>query len=140
MPSQSSRSAFVAMPFAKRFDELYQQSIARAALDVNLRLIRLGELPLGRVVAEMKAAVDRCDFIIVVATDRNPHVFLEIGLAYAARKPGVIIAEHESDYEIFRSEYSCLHYGQDLERLRRQLGQEFEHLMGVGPQRHIQFY
>jgi hypothetical protein len=137
MPSQKSRSAFVAMPFAKRFDDLYRQGIARAAFDVNLALVRLGELPIDRVVPEMNSAIHRCDFIIAVATDRNPHVFFEIGLAYAACKAGVIIAEHESDYEIFPKAYSCLCYGPDLETLRERLREQFERLMHPGPQHHI---
>jgi len=132
MPSQNSLSAFVAMPFAKHFDDLYRHGIARAASDISLALVRLGELPIDRVVAEMHSAIRRCDFIIAVATGRNPHVFLEIGLAYAARKPGIIIAENESDYEIFPNTYSCLRYGQDLEPLRQQLREQFERLKEAG--------
>lgn len=118
------------MPFAKRFDDIYRHSIALAASDVNLKLVRLGELPIGRVVHEMDAEIRRSDFIIVVATDRNPHVFLEIGLAYAARRPGIVIAENESDFEIFRDVYCCLVYGGDMGKLRRQLREEFDRLMG----------
>ena len=117
------------MPFAERFDNVYQSGIAPAAVDVNLTLVKLAELPVLSVVREMQAGICRSDYIIAVATDRNPHVFLEIGLAYAARKPGIVIADKKSGLEIFQDAYPCLLYGQDMKGLRRQLGEELARIM-----------
>ncbi len=130
MSNQLRRLAFVAMPFAERFDELYRHGIGSAADDVNLELIRLARLPIDCIVRQMAAEIGRSDLIIAVTTDRSPHVFFEIALAYATRKPCIVMAEQEADFEIFREEYPCLIYDSDMMRLRLRLRDEFVRLMG----------
>jgi hypothetical protein len=129
MSSLAGKSAFVAMPFAERFDELYSRGIAGAAADVGLELIRLGRLPVNHIVRQMEAEIGRCDLTIAVATGRNPHVFFEIALAYATRKPCIVMAEREEDFEIFRQAYPCLIYDGDTMQLRRRLKEELVRLM-----------
>lgn len=129
MSVRPAKSAFVAMPFAAQFDPLYRNGIMAAAADVGLALNKLGRLPVDEIVARMEAEIGRSDFVVSVATGRNPHVFCEIGLAHATRKPCIIMAEQESDFEIFRKLHCCLVYGRDLSQLRDQLRVEFSRLM-----------
>lgn len=129
MSDRPAKLAFVAMPFAERFDGLYRDGIVAAAADVGLKLNRLGRLPVSEILAHMEAEIGRSDFVVSVATGRNPHVYCEIGLAHAARKPCIIMAEEESDLEIFRNLHCCIVYGRDLAQLRRRLGTEFTRLM-----------
>jgi hypothetical protein len=124
MPSPFRKRAFVAMPFAEEFDELYKDGIAGAALDTDLELIKLGRLPVDQIVRQMDAGVARADLVIGVATGRNPHVFFELALAFAARKPCIILADRESDFEIFRKEYPSLVYDSDIAQLRTRLAKE----------------
>jgi hypothetical protein len=129
MPSRSGKWAFVAMPFAEGFDELYQNGIVGAAADAGLELIRLSRLPVAHIVEQMKAGIDRADLVIAVVTGRNPHVFFEVALAFAARKPCIIMADKEEDFEIFQEEYPCLIYDSSIANLRRSLGKEIGHLL-----------
>jgi hypothetical protein len=117
------------MPFAEQFDRIYNTGIKAAAVDVGLVLIRLGRLPMGEIVHHMEDEITRSDFVVSVATGRNPHVYCELGLAHAARKPCIIIADKSSDYEIFSNLHRCFVYGNDLGRLRIKLREEFTRLM-----------
>ena len=117
------------MPFAECFDELYRYAIVDAAEDVGLQLIRLGRLPIDHIVRQMEAQIGRADLTIAVATGRNPHVFFEIALTYATRKPCIVMAEQEADFEIFREAYPCLVYDSDRMQLRRRLREELVRLM-----------
>jgi hypothetical protein len=131
MSSGLKKSAFVAMPFAEQFDRIYHEGIMSAAADVGLVLRKLGRLPTDEIVRHMEGEIGRADFVVSVATGRNPHVFCELGLAHAARKPCVIIADKETDYEIFRNLHRCFVYGSDLGQLRSRLKEEFTHLMAM---------
>ena len=117
------------MPFADRFDRLYDEGIRAAAANVGLELRKLGRLPTDTIVHNMESEIQRVDFVVSVATGRNPHVFCELGLAHANRKRCIIIADKESDYEIFRTLHRCFVYGDDLGLLRIRLREEFSLLM-----------
>jgi hypothetical protein len=131
MVGGSKKLAFVAMPFAERFDRVYEEGIKAAAADVGLGLRKLGRLPTDTIVRSMESEIRQVDFVVSVATGRNPHVFCELGLAHAAGKPCVIIADKEGDFEIFRSLHRCFVYGDDLRQLRTRLGEEFARLMAA---------
>ena len=128
---KANKSAFVAMPFAQRFVELYRQGIVAAADDVGLALQKLDRLPTDEIVLRMEEEIRKADFVLSVATGRNPHVFCEIGLAHATRKPCIIMAEDEAEFEIFRYAHSCFVYGADLAQVRFRLRQEFSRLMAM---------
>jgi hypothetical protein len=125
----SSKLAFVAMPFAVCFDGIFRDAIVPAAADAGLNLNKLETLPIDVIVPRMQAEIARSDFVIGVTTGRNPHVFFEIGLAHAVGKPCVLIAEQETDFEIFGGEHCCFTYDSDLVQLRRRLREEFARLM-----------
>jgi hypothetical protein len=131
MSRSLKKSAFVAMPFAEKFDIIYDAAIKAAAVDVGLVLIRLGRLPMDEIVQHMEDEIGRSDFVVSVATGRNPHVYCELGLAHAARKPCIIIADKPSDYEIFGNLHRCFVYGDDLGELRIKLREEFKRLIAV---------
>ena len=78
----------------------------------------------------MEKEISGSDFIIAITTDRNPHVFFEMALAYAARKPCIVMAEKEEDFEIFRKTCFCMTYDTDLVGMRRRLREELVRLIG----------
>lgn len=125
------KSAFVAMPFAEQFNDIYREGILAAAADVRLVLRKLGRLPMAEIVRSMEGEIGQADFVVSVATGRNPHVFCELGLAHAARKPCIIMADKATDYEIFADLHRCFVYGSDLGQLRIRLREEFTDLMAM---------
>jgi|CZKJ01.1.fsa_nt_gi hypothetical protein len=93
----SSRLCFVLMPFGERFDLLYRNAIAPAVKDQGFTPLRADELTgTGFVMEQIRAAIQQARFCIADLTTANPNVLYEIGLAHAAAKPTIFIAEKGS--------------------------------------------
>ena len=81
--------AFVMMPFAAEFDDVYE-AIRRAVatVDDGLELIRLDEVrAAGRISDDMVEELTTCSLCIADVSGSNPNVMWEVGFATALKKP-----------------------------------------------------
>jgi hypothetical protein len=86
-------SAFVVMPFDRTFDALHHGAIRPALEALGLLAERYDDAPrTGSVLDEMRRGIGDARLVIAVLTGRNPHVFLELGITLAYRKPCVLLA------------------------------------------------
>lgn len=89
----SNANWFVAMPFHKKFDPVYEV-IAKVAQDGNIECLRadksndLGVITHG-IVLDMLIA----DLVVVDISTFNPNVFYELGIAHFLRKPTVLLSQ-----------------------------------------------
>ena len=94
--------AFVIMPFDRAFNRLHRGAIRPALEALGLVAERYDDAPrAGGVLDEMLRSVDRAQLVIAVLTGRNPHVFLELGITLASRKPCVLLAASAGDIPDF---------------------------------------
>lgn len=93
----SSKLCFVLMPYGERFDALYRSVIAPAVTDQGFTPLRADELTgTGFVMEQIRAAIQQARFCVAELTTANPNVLYEIGLAHAAAKPLILLAEKGS--------------------------------------------
>jgi hypothetical protein len=85
---------FVVMPFGAPFDERYHSVFAPAIVDAGLSPVRADSLfrP-APIVEDIWRLVRRAVAIVADLTGANPNVFYELGLAHAARKAAVLLAD-----------------------------------------------
>ncbi len=94
--------AFVIMPFDRAFDRLHRGAIRPALEALGLVAERYDDAPrAGGVLDEMLRGVSQAELVIAVLTGRNPHVFLELGITLAHRKPCVLLAASADDIPDF---------------------------------------
>jgi hypothetical protein len=91
------RVCFVLMPFAPRFDKVYE-TIQRLVEAKGYECLRADQVfratDIMYVVVEM---IHRADVVIADVTGRNPNVFYELGYAHAIGKETVLLTQNEKD-------------------------------------------
>ena len=89
--------AFVAMAFDPRHDDLFILGI-RAALEANeFQCIRMDqENYTGCVLDRIKDEISNANVVVAEITDANPNVFLEIGYAWGASCPTLLLAKKDA--------------------------------------------
>ena len=106
--------AFVIMPFDKTFDTLHRDAIRPALEAFGLVPERYDDAPrAGSVLDEMHGSIDAARVVIAVLSGRNPHVFFELGITLARRKPCVLLAASAADVPDFLQHLPQVVYGGD---------------------------
>lgn len=113
---------FVAMPFAKRFDALYEKAIRPAVMSAGLKVVRYHDVDgHGSVNARIARGIDGSGLMIAVVTGRNANVFYEIGFARASGKSILVIASAKEEIPAFLEDLPRITYGRSLTDLRKKL-------------------
>ncbi len=92
---QSEVKAFVMMPFATEFDDVYDliQQCVRS-VDDGIRTIRLDQVrAAGRITDDLVQEIETASLCIADVTGANPNVMWEVGFAAALRKPTIAISQ-----------------------------------------------
>ena len=131
---------FVVMPFRKElnffFLYLRRHLEERHDIDVARGDSRFLTVPLlDKIVSEIRAA----DVVIGDLTETNPNVFFELGIAYAAQKPMILLAQEAAEkipVDLRPFEYIRYDLGEDA----KLLGQIDKALAGLFEQRFQDLY
>ena len=128
--------AFVLMPFAPKFDKVYQ-AIKEVWEEMGFRCLRSDEdIHTHDIMCKAICQnIQRARFIIADMTGRNPNVFYELGLAHAFGKPVILITQHPQDVPFDLKPMLFIDYGEDIEKLKRELKRIVRGLLeeGVAP-------
>lgn len=93
----TSLLCFVLMPLGDRFNALYRRIIAPVVSAQGFTALRADELSgSGFVMEQIRSAIQQARFCIADLTMSNPNVLYEVGIAHAAGKPLLLLAEKGS--------------------------------------------
>jgi hypothetical protein len=116
--SMSKPHIFVAMPFVDNMEDVYHYGISNAAGKANY-LCERADLSsfTGDVIAWVKKRIETAAIVVADLTGANPNVYLEVGYAWGAGVPTVLIARNTSDLTFDVQGQRCLVYDKikDLE-------------------------
>lgn len=91
-PAIASKRAFVVMPFAPEFIDVYVLGIRAVAEQLGMVVERADDIEHNQSIPEViKAKIGQCDVVIADTTLPNPNVFYEVGLAHGVRKETILI-------------------------------------------------
>jgi len=97
MTNLSIPQVFVLMPFASKFNQLFEYiKVAAEAADAKAERVdeQLHEEDiLNRIIGQ----IERADAIVAVMTGKSPNVFFEVGIAHALRKHVVLLTSDPND-------------------------------------------
>lgn len=119
--------AFVLMPFADEFNDIYKLGIQETAAGKNVIAERIDEQIYSESILErIYRQIDTADFIIADMTDKNANVFYEVGYAHAKEKICTLITRSADDIPFDLKHHRHIIYGGSITKLKEQLATEIE--------------
>lgn len=104
--------AFVAMPFADEFEDLFHYGISAAVRSAGLLCERIDQMVFtGDVVERLRRQIETARLVVADLTGSNPNVFLEVGYAWGQKVPTVLMARQNTDLKFDVQGQRCLFYG-----------------------------
>lgn len=123
--ADTTRRLFVAMPFNKDMDDVYEYGIRRTAVASGWICERADrEVFTGDVVEWVEQRIQNADLVLAEMTGANPNVYFEVGLARGKRRPVLLVARDASELRFDLRSEKCAVYTsiRDLEeQVRRYL-------------------
>ena len=88
-----SSTCFVVQPFDKgRFDKRFEDTFEPALVDAGLEPYRIDKDPsLDVLIDAIEEGIREAAVVLADVTTNNPNVWYELGYAYAARKPVILL-------------------------------------------------
>jgi len=117
-------TCFVLMPFSSDFKNQWELAFVPAIESVKLTPYRGDEESLGTnmIMKDVTQSIYNAQIIVADLTGRNPNVMYELGLAHAAKKPVIMLAQSEDDIPFDIRHIRYIKYNEkDLNKLRSEL-------------------
>ena len=124
LDSDDRPHAFVAMPFGEAFDDVFHYAITRPVENAGLLCERMDRSVFtGDVVETMKRRIREAQVVVADLSGSNPNVYLEVGFAWAAGVPTVLLCDGDSDPHFDVRGHRYLRY-RSIREAERQLARE----------------
>lgn len=127
---------FVLMPFAEKFQPLYEDQIKPAIEKAGLRSERADEIQGTSLITwDIWEKINRSRFIIAELTDQNPNVFYELGLAHALSKDVILLTQSMDFVPFDLKVLRCILYEftpRGIQKLEKNLAATITALMKIG--------
>jgi hypothetical protein len=131
-----SQLCFVLMPFADRFQPIYDDHIRPEVQRARLRCERADEIRGTSLITwDIWEKINRARFLIADLTDRNPNVFYELGLAHAISKDVILLTQSMDFVPFDLKALRCIVYEftpRGVQLLEKRLSETISALMKVG--------
>lgn len=122
--------AFVAMPFSEQFEDVFHYGISNAVRSSGLLCERVDQQTFtGEVIARITAQIRSAKFVIADMTEANPNVYLEVGLAWGANVPTILLCKNGDGLKFDVQGQRCLFYA-NVRDLEEKLTRELQGLVG----------
>jgi hypothetical protein len=110
--------AFVLMPFASEFDEVYKQVIRQPLIAAGFEVSRADEVQGARsIMQDVMSGIHSADLIIADLTGGNTNVFYELGIAHALGKNVVLITQDLEEVPFDLRAYRVVTYSTHFARV-----------------------
>jgi len=119
---EKTNTAFILMPFAEPFDEIYHKGI-KDGLPTGWECNRSDEKwDIPEAVCKICKSIQEATLIIADVTGRNPNVFLELGLSFGLEKKFVLITQNIDDLPFDVKTFNVIEYSpNNLDDLKEKL-------------------
>lgn len=110
--SASRGHAFVAMPFAESFQDIFYYGIAPPVRSLGLLCERMDQIRFaGDVIDRMKERIASSAIVIADLSEANPNVYLEVGYAWGLRIPCILLCNRQTELKFDVRGQRCIFYG-----------------------------
>lgn len=131
-----SQLCFVLMPFADKFQPIYEDHIRPAIERAGLRCERGDEVRGTNLITwDIWERINRARFLLAELTDRNSNVFYELGLAHALSKDVVLLTQSMDFVPFDLKPLRCICYEftpRGMQKLEKALAETIGTVMKIG--------
>jgi hypothetical protein len=129
--SEAKPHVFVAMPFTDEFDDIYYYGIEPAVKAAGYVCERADTTCFsGDILDWLKGRIQTAAFVIADLTTANPNVYLEVGYAWASRRPTILLTRELNDLKFDVRGQRCVIYKR-IRDLEESLARELAELIPV---------
>jgi len=131
--SDRKPKVFVAMPFDDTMDDVYHYGVQNAAHASGFLCERADQANFtGDILEWIKKRIASADIVIADLTHANPNVYLEVGYAWGAGRPTVLLVQDIQHLKFDVQGQRCLVYSR-IKELEDLLAKELRALVTGGP-------
>jgi hypothetical protein len=117
------------MPFSQDFEDRFHYAIEPAVHSSGLLCERIDEQAFtGSIPERIKERIRSATLVVADLTDANPNVYLEVGFAWGAKVPTVLLCHDGSDLKFDVQSERCISYS-TIRHLERRLTDELRRLV-----------
>lgn len=114
--------AFVLMPFAEEYDDVYRIGIQEPAISLGINAERVDDqIYKEGILDRIYRQIEIADLIIADMSGQNANVFYEVGYAHAKEKLCILLTKNEKDIPFDLKHQRHIVYGNSLQVLRDSL-------------------
>jgi len=122
--------AFVLMPFAPSFDDIYAYGIKRPIERLGIRCEMVDEIQyVGGILEQVFKCIEKARFVVADMTGRNPNVFYEVGYSHAMKKDVILCTQAADDLPFDLRGYNHIVYNGKIKVLEDAMYQRVLALM-----------
>jgi hypothetical protein len=108
--------AFVAMPFADSYEDIFYYGISPSVRAAGLLCERIDQFTFtGDIVERMRNRIASSTVVVADLSEANPNVYLEVGYAWGVNVPCVLICNKRTELKFDLRGQRCLFYGSIME-------------------------
>jgi hypothetical protein len=115
-------TVFVLMPFAQKYNDVYQLGIKEPLEKIGLICERADEIQFsGEILRQIIESIKNSNLILADVTSKNANVFYELGYAHSLGREPILITEKSENIAFDLSGFNHIVYGRSIIRLREKL-------------------
>ena len=122
--SSKREHAFVAMPFADEFEDLFHYGISNAVRSTALLCERIDQQAFtGDILDRLKQQIRTARIVVAELSRSNPNVYLEVGYAWGCGVDTVLMLRNGEDLKFDVQGQRCLKYSSIVEAEKLLMGE-----------------
>ena len=103
--------AFVLMPFAPEFQDIYELFIQKSLEEAGFDVFRADDIiNQNNILKDIISSIRNSDLIVADLTGANPNVYYELGIAHALNKPVVLLSQEIDEIPFDLRSYRIISY------------------------------
>jgi hypothetical protein len=112
--------AFVLMPFAPEFDEIYNLFITPTLVEAGFEVFRADDMISNQnILRDIVSAIENSDLVVADLTTANPNVYYELGIAHALGRPVILLVQDIAELPFDLRAYRVVPYKTHFASIRK---------------------
>lgn len=116
----SKKAAFILMPFADNFSDVYKFLISESLENAGYAVKRADDIKSQRnIIGDIIGGIINCDLIVADLTGANPNVYQELGIAHALNKKVILITQEIEELPFDLRSYRVIGYSTHFAKMNQ---------------------
>lgn len=116
----SKKTAFILMPFADNFSDVYKFLISESLENAGYAVKRADDIKSQKnIIGDIIGGIIDCDLIVADLTGANPNVYYELGIAHALNKKVILITQEIDELPFDLRSYRVIGYSTHFAKMNQ---------------------